>query len=1393
MELKKTFLGGKMNKDLDQRLLSGGQYADALNITIDTSEGSNIGSVSNSLGNRIAGDISSVLSGYVPAIDTTNARTIGAIAYEPLNLIYWFVSSDEYDAIFEYNQIDNTTSQVIISTKSVGNPSQLNFNQQYLITGVNYLPGHKESGALLFWTDNLNPPRKINIARAKSYSVDDSRIDNDIDVIIRPPLKAPVIYPNKGISQSNNMEERFLYFAYRYKYVDNEYSSISPYSGVAFKPGEYRVDPFDGDNTAMVNEYNECRIVFETGNEFVQEIQLLAYDTRSLNVKIVKSIDKEEDQLEDNAVGSYTFNNNKIYAPLAADQVTRLFDNVPLLAKSQEIIGNRLIYGNYTQFQDVDEVLFNVTYSSTDTAKGEPISTFRTDRDYEVGIIYGDDYGRMTTALISNNNSVYIPPNVSDKGNSIKVRIKNTAPVWATNYRLVVKQSKKEYYNIFPLWYYADGPFRYFRINEFDRDKFKVGEYVIFKSSGLGPTYSDKEYKILEFELKTDQFEDIPLAEAGLYFKIKVDSSSMFAEDDKFKAIWDGMGTSAPLVEGFASPIEAEQENPHLKYKRLPVAISENSYIDPHTPYYGSNDANSMSVSDAQFIPESELPGSSATWASGLGDIRLTVEIDSVTENGVTFKYTKDIDEGIYIEENVSISSPYFLMSPTPSPALVPICRVTFNENSAYSVGDKWKIICRSNHNDFDIGSNYFQGAEEDAGTVPTFLTFIDNVGDGNYGGGAVGIVNTQSTDPNINKELAIQPLAKITIHIKGDANGSGQNSVTTPQNPQEFISDAYYDNIEEWFVESGTYKDFVQIDRDGNDVGAKGVCFRRARYAVLGNPGVTQEDADLTQGRSDFADITQYSTQTSTLPPEDYPVRMIIKGFGKSANLTDGDAPYRNRILVRFMIQQLDNPLVCETDPIDKDVEIYHEITDSKDIVNNLHQVGWKYADFTHANTVFPDITSIVGKTVLGPSYTGQVSVPNPASTDKPHNFSVGQRVYVYGGTSNVTDGYYTITYIPNQYSIVIDLSWPGNGSPDTNQRVYHQDWESDQSITQAATIEINQTSALNSQFNAFSFGNGVESDRIKDDFNAASMKFSPRITSIIEDYENERKEASLTYSGVFRGDTSINRLNEFNLSLANFKDLDREFGAIEKLYARDTDVFVLHQDKINKVLYGKNVLFDAVGGGQVASIPEVLGNEMPFPVEYGISNNPESFATNAGDMYFTDARRGAVIGIDRGAVNEISSMGMTDYFRDELKDNPNKQKLGGFDPYSNRYTLAIENNKRVTPCFLRLRPSSSTFSNNTGGVSLFIFNIETFLSWSISLVDTGFGTSWVNASASSGYGAQNIYANIANNFTGSTRTVNFVITYCTSFTETFTLTQAKGSSGTVVPFIVNKPEDKK
>ena len=50
-ELKHTFSNGRMNKDLDERLVREGDYRDATNIEVTTSEGSNSGVVQTWRGN----------------------------------------------------------------------------------------------------------------------------------------------------------------------------------------------------------------------------------------------------------------------------------------------------------------------------------------------------------------------------------------------------------------------------------------------------------------------------------------------------------------------------------------------------------------------------------------------------------------------------------------------------------------------------------------------------------------------------------------------------------------------------------------------------------------------------------------------------------------------------------------------------------------------------------------------------------------------------------------------------------------------------------------------------------------------------------------------------------------------------------------------------------------------------------------------------------------------------------------------------------------------------------------------------------------------------------------------------------------------------------------------
>ena len=54
-EIKHTFQGGKMNKDLDERLVQNGEYRDAENIQVRTSGGNAIGTIQNIKGTAEVG------------------------------------------------------------------------------------------------------------------------------------------------------------------------------------------------------------------------------------------------------------------------------------------------------------------------------------------------------------------------------------------------------------------------------------------------------------------------------------------------------------------------------------------------------------------------------------------------------------------------------------------------------------------------------------------------------------------------------------------------------------------------------------------------------------------------------------------------------------------------------------------------------------------------------------------------------------------------------------------------------------------------------------------------------------------------------------------------------------------------------------------------------------------------------------------------------------------------------------------------------------------------------------------------------------------------------------------------------------------------------------------
>ena len=207
---------------------------------------------------------------------------------------------------------------------------------------------------------------------------------------------------------------------------------------------------------------------------------------------------------------------------------------------------------------------------------------------------------------------------------------------------------------------------------------------------------------------------------------------------------------------------------------------------------------------------------------------------------------------------------------------------------------------------------------------------------------------------------------------------------------------------------------------------------------------------------------------------------------------------------------------------------------------------------------------------------------------------------------------------------------------------------------------------------YNCFTFGNGVESDRVQDDFNAPTIDNGPKVSTIFEgDYKKETVGNRLIYSGIYNSINSVNRTNEFILAEKITKDINPTYGSIQKLHTRNSDLVAFCEDKVLKVLANKDAVFNADGNPQLIATENVLGQVIPFAGDYGISNNPESFYSHNFRAYFTDKQRGAVLRLSMDGLTNISEYGMSDWFKDNFKTAD--KIMGSYDAKNNEYNVTI------------------------------------------------------------------------------------------------------------------------
>jgi hypothetical protein len=336
---QKQFAGGGLNQDVDENFLKPNDWTNALNIrNTDRLDGSD-GVISNIKGN-------SLVTFTLPV--GTN-KCIGSYANEQTKMYYSFIwNSGGLHTITEYDTTTSTVSTVLQA-------SYLNFQQYELINGVGIIGDN-----LLYWTDGYNPPRGIDITKAKTgtYYTDSTSIS-----LIKPPPQSLIIasYANdtNTTTASNRLKSQLFQFRYLYIYEDGSRSAWSSISALPLPQLELNSSV---DTTPFKN--NNIDLTFDIGTKYVKTIEIAALaqgNTPSGTTSdwfTILTIDRAylttyPGVMEFLAVGNnrtYKFFNDGLYQSVDVKEVDLPYDFVPLKSKCLDIVnGNVLVLGNNTE------------------------------------------------------------------------------------------------------------------------------------------------------------------------------------------------------------------------------------------------------------------------------------------------------------------------------------------------------------------------------------------------------------------------------------------------------------------------------------------------------------------------------------------------------------------------------------------------------------------------------------------------------------------------------------------------------------------------------------------------------------------------------------------------------------------------------------------------------------------------------------------------------------------------------------------------------------------------------------------------------------------------------------------------------------------------------------
>ena len=1262
-------------------------------------------------------------------------------------------------------------------------------------------------------------------------------------------------------------ENKFVRFAYRYKYKDGEYSVISPYSEIAFKPGEFDYAPVQAYNLGMTNQLRNLKItdyVVEdsTRGRDVVEVDILYKEEGKPQIYTVESIKiSDESPRWPGGVyerGVYELTSELIHALLPEDQLIRPFDNVPRKALAQEIVANRLVYANYLQNFNISkngvEILpqlkLSATHSLSDLARvfaetatfdplpsADPFKSVKTLRTYQLGVVYRDEYGRETPVLTGGKDSTLkLEKEEAFKINKLTAKITTEAPDFAHSWKFFVKETSNEYYNLaMDRWYNAEDGNIWISFASAERNKVDEDTFLILKKQHENdvPVTDLARYKVIAISNEAPLFITLDQRLIGtanpsnfslISQIVRTDNVNSFPFEDYrefdvrgtefFRSMSASSGAPSTLDPNILQALYAGQV--HIRFtvagvtsKYYRVTSIKPSYDQPGT--FSSITIDGTFGKDVNFLaPDQDL-------ASIVSSISIQM-VTRIPEKKPEFdgRFFVKIYKDLVLQENI--------LSQTNEENFQVVYALNSNylsytslfENSDQNTIPDDPISSPPDH--ATIGGNIFLLKSTTADSVFNTASESDatwhfrpaGFSDAQIRALEQGVRGSQRGKRRRQHRAWWTAWARsgstwfidsaITANETTSPDGS-DNNINFKGNTNTSASTSYFN--EQSNIKNGQHGIFDASKASFNPTGTTG----KGTALLLSYAGISDSEATRltldpdakTTNQSfhpnDFGDVNnqpEEAESVSFLQPEkqfrfrDDPdqivytiksTRVLPRRFNfDPVNDAGGFDDFQNDQNRRYSIELI--------------------IEDKNGFgIGNANGNGNSYHPYDHANASGADWGTAMDHNSKGviefvepfDPFDGKLSSTNPAIWETEPKEDVGldiyyevSQAYPFVLDADTNEQYGKIGAVVNKESgnafgvttkvqswssqtvtldtaidkdvIANDIITFTTSDGAVNRLIAKQASASGSTtITFYGTLRDQETDPDKmphkqtfdlAYSNCYSFGNGVESNRIRDDFNQPYIKNGVKASTVLaKHYEEERKATGLIHSGIYNSVSGINETNQFLAGKKITKDLNPRHGSIQVVKSRDTNLAVVTEDKCFSIIADKDALFKADGNADLLSKNVVLGAVTTYQGDYG-TKNPESFTIDNYRSYFVDAARGQVCRLSNDGVTPISSQGMHDWFADNLKpgtvdgtQTTIKKIIGTFDDRKSLYNVSItqqfevpknDNNAKAYAAPTTTVYTLSYSENSKGWVSFRDIDPENGLSINNDFYTFKFGALW-------------------------------------------------------------------